>query len=196
MWHIDLSTQYIIGFDIRYRIVGNFHGVQFSWMVNLYYFAGLIFTDASTHIHCVLYSQAIFMGLIFAVRRSSTKTMKLYPLKISCYMVLHNNNMYATAQIYLVIVMPPKSILSRILVYYNQLMMLTFRYDLPATITVAWQVHSPISFRMRIWRKYVHDYKCCIPRSKCMIMDVQRIPIHVKYKINTPSGSVCTITAT
>ena len=52
-------------------------------------------------------------------------------------MVLHNNNMYATAQIYLVIVMLTKLILSRILVYYNQVMMLTFRYDLPATITVA-----------------------------------------------------------
>ena len=45
-----------------YRIAGNFHGVQFSQMVNLDNFTGLIFTDASTHAHYVMYNQAFFCG--------------------------------------------------------------------------------------------------------------------------------------
>ena len=42
-------------------------------MVDLYHFAGLIFTDACTHAHYVLYNQTYFAGLIFAVRHSSAK---------------------------------------------------------------------------------------------------------------------------
>ena len=39
-----------------YHTVGNFCGVQFLQMVDLYHFAGLIFTDARTHTHYVLYN--------------------------------------------------------------------------------------------------------------------------------------------
>ena len=48
-------------------------------MVDLYHFTGLIFADARTHAHYVLYNQTYFMGLIFAVRHSSTKTVKIGP---------------------------------------------------------------------------------------------------------------------
>ena len=51
-----------------YRIAENFCGVQFSQMVNLYHFAGLIFTDACTHAHYVLYNPTYFTGLIFTVK--------------------------------------------------------------------------------------------------------------------------------
>ena len=66
-----------------YRIAGYFRGVQFSWIVNLYYFTGLIFADASTHAHYVLYvhNRTFFTGSIFTVRQSSTKTVKIGPLK-------------------------------------------------------------------------------------------------------------------
>ena len=33
-----------------------FCGVQFSWIVNLYHFVGLIFADARIHAHYVLYN--------------------------------------------------------------------------------------------------------------------------------------------
>ena len=59
---------------LNYRIAGNFHRVQFSRMINLYHFAGLIFADVRTHNHFVLYNQAYFMVLIFTIRRSSVKT--------------------------------------------------------------------------------------------------------------------------
>ena len=49
-------------------------------MVDLNHFAGLIFVDARTHAHYVLYNQAYFTGLIFAVRRSPAKTVKIGPL--------------------------------------------------------------------------------------------------------------------
>ena len=39
-----------------YRIAGNFRGVQFLRMVDLYYFMGLNFVDTSTHTHYVLYN--------------------------------------------------------------------------------------------------------------------------------------------
>ena len=58
-----------------------FRRVQFSQIVNLYYFVGLIFADVPTHAHCVLYNQVCFAGLIFAVMRSSAKTVKIGPLK-------------------------------------------------------------------------------------------------------------------
>ena len=58
-------------------------------MVDLYYFAGLIFADAHPCAHYVLYNQAYFVGLIFVVRRSSSKLRKLDPSKISCYMVYY-----------------------------------------------------------------------------------------------------------
>ena len=64
-------------------MAGNFRGVEFLRMVDLYNFAGLIFTDARTHAHYVLYNQAYiyFAGLIFVLRRSSAKTVKIGPLK-------------------------------------------------------------------------------------------------------------------
>ena len=64
------------------HIEGNFLEVQFSWMVDLYYFVGLIFMDASTHAHYILYNWAFFASLIFVVRWSSTKATKIGPLKI------------------------------------------------------------------------------------------------------------------
>ena len=50
-------------------------------MVDLYHFTGLIFTDAHTHANYVLYNRAYFACLIFAVRRSSVKTLKIGPLE-------------------------------------------------------------------------------------------------------------------
>ena len=60
-----------------YRIAGNFCGVQFLRMVDLYHFVGLIFADTHTHAHYVPYNQTYFTILIFAVRHSSTKTVKI-----------------------------------------------------------------------------------------------------------------------
>ena len=53
---------------LTYPIVRKFHRVQFSQMVNLYHFAGLIFTDVHTHAHYVLCSPTYFTGLIFTAR--------------------------------------------------------------------------------------------------------------------------------
>ena len=39
-----------------YCTAGNFCGVQFLQIVDLYYFAGLIFVDACTYTNCVLYN--------------------------------------------------------------------------------------------------------------------------------------------
>ena len=39
-----------------YIIARNFHMVQFSWMVNLYHFAGSILVDVRAHSHYVLYN--------------------------------------------------------------------------------------------------------------------------------------------
>ena len=58
--------------SVQYCKVGNFHRVQFSRMVDLYHFVGLIFADACTHSHYVLYNRAYF-----AVRQSSAKTAKI-----------------------------------------------------------------------------------------------------------------------
>ena len=58
-------------------------------MVDLYYFAALIFADADPCAHYVLYYQAYFVGLIFVVRRSSSKLRKLDPSKIPRYMVYY-----------------------------------------------------------------------------------------------------------
>ena len=66
----------------EYHIEGNILEVQFSWMVDLYYFVGLIFMDTSTHAHYVLYNRAFFREFNFVVRQSSTKTMKIGPLEI------------------------------------------------------------------------------------------------------------------
>ena len=58
-------------------------------MVDLNYFAGLNFADASTHAHyIILYNQAFFAGKIFMVRQSSVKQQRLDPSKISRYMVV------------------------------------------------------------------------------------------------------------
>ena len=75
---MDTTVPVVYG---SYRIAGNFRGVQFSWMVNVYYFMGLIFVDGCTHAHYVLYNQAYFMGLIFTVCRLSVKTAKIGPLE-------------------------------------------------------------------------------------------------------------------
>ena len=72
-----------------YCIAGNFRGAQFSRMVDLYHFVGLILVDKRTHVHYVLYNPTYFAGLIFAVRQSSVKTTKIGPPKTSCYMVIH-----------------------------------------------------------------------------------------------------------
>ena len=66
---------------INYCIAGNVRRVQFLRMVDLYHFAGLIFVDLHTYAHYmyVLYNRTYFTGLIFAVRQSSTKTVKLDP---------------------------------------------------------------------------------------------------------------------
>ena len=42
-------------------------------MIDLDQFVGLIFMEAHTHAHYVLHNQAYYAGLIFVVRRSSTK---------------------------------------------------------------------------------------------------------------------------
>ena len=52
-------------------------GVQFTRIVDLYYFVGLNCVDKSTNAHYVLYNQVFFAGLIFAVRQSSMKTTKI-----------------------------------------------------------------------------------------------------------------------
>ena len=71
-----------------YRIVWNFYGVQFLRMVDLYYFAGLIFADVSTHAHmyCTIefFSWAWFSRLGDHLR----KLWKLDTLKISRYTVI------------------------------------------------------------------------------------------------------------
>ena len=76
----------------NYCITGNFRGIQFLLMVDHYHFAGLIFTDVHTPAHCVLDNRTYFMGLIFVVRRSSMKTMKIGPLSkfpaIQCYGII------------------------------------------------------------------------------------------------------------
>ena len=41
-------------------------GFSFSWMVDLYYFQGLIFADGRTHAHCVYTVQlSLFRGFNF-----------------------------------------------------------------------------------------------------------------------------------
>ena len=67
-----------------YLIVGNFHGVQFLWMVGLDHFAGLIFIDVHILVQFILCSWAYFANLIFTVKWSF---MKLDPSKISSFMV-------------------------------------------------------------------------------------------------------------
>ena len=53
--------------DVQYCIVGNFCRVQFSCMVDLHHFTGLIFVDMCTQAHYVQYNSTYFVGLIFAV---------------------------------------------------------------------------------------------------------------------------------
>ena len=59
-------------------IAEEFCGIQFSLMINLYHFVGLIFVDMHSPSHCVLYNRAYFTGLIFAVRQLSAKTVKIW----------------------------------------------------------------------------------------------------------------------
>ena len=60
------------------------HRVQFSRMVDLYHFMGLIFIDMCTHTHYVLYNRVYFTGLICTV---GSHLWKLDPLRISSYTV-------------------------------------------------------------------------------------------------------------
>jgi hypothetical protein len=60
----------------KYRMAGNFRGVQFSWMGSLQCF---LFADARNHAHYTLYNRTYFAGLIFVDSRSSAKTMKIGP---------------------------------------------------------------------------------------------------------------------
>ena len=77
-----LTYMYIKLTGTYYHIAGNFRGAQFSRMLDLYYFAGLIFADSSTHVHYVLYTiELFFIGLIFTVRQSPTKIVKNGPLE-------------------------------------------------------------------------------------------------------------------
>ena len=49
-----------------YHTAGNFQGVQFLQMGDLYHFAISIFTDAHTHTHYALHNRAHFLGLMFS----------------------------------------------------------------------------------------------------------------------------------
>ena len=66
-----------LALPILYRIAGNFRGVQFSWKASLQTFRDLIFADAHTRAHYILYNRAYFAGLIFANSRLSAKTAKI-----------------------------------------------------------------------------------------------------------------------
>ena len=55
--------------------------LEISRIVDLDYLAGLIFTDARTHAHYLLYDQDHFADLIFTVIQQSAKTTKIGPLK-------------------------------------------------------------------------------------------------------------------
>ena len=70
------------GGQYDYRIAGNFRWIQFSQMVDLDYFTGLIFTDVSINSYplCTVQS-SFFVDLIFVVRGSSVKTAKNGPLE-------------------------------------------------------------------------------------------------------------------
>ena len=61
----NYSGKFFVGFNFR------------GWSSYLYHFAGLIFADMCTHAHYVLYNPTYFTGLIFAVRPSSVKTVKI-----------------------------------------------------------------------------------------------------------------------
>ena len=50
-------------------------------MVAFYHFTGLNFADVRTYSYYALYNWGYFVGLIFAVRLSSKKTMKIGPLE-------------------------------------------------------------------------------------------------------------------
>ena len=60
--HYTASNAYLMS----YCMAGNFYGVSFLWMVDLYYFQGLIFADGRTHAHCVYTVQlSLFRGFNF-----------------------------------------------------------------------------------------------------------------------------------
>ena len=80
---------------VKYRIAGNFRGVQFSRKASLQNFRGLIFADARVHAYYTLYNRAYFADLIFADSSSSAKTAKIgshenFPLYgRSCVYITH-----------------------------------------------------------------------------------------------------------
>ena len=49
--------------QLLYMYSGKFCRVQFSWMLDLDHFTGLIFMDACTHTHYALHNRAYFMDL-------------------------------------------------------------------------------------------------------------------------------------
>ena len=71
-------------------IVEKFHRVQFSQMVNLYHLVGLL-----TCVLTSIISRVYFVDLIFVVGWSSTKTMKIRPLKN-----MHTQGTYATGDVH------------------------------------------------------------------------------------------------
>ena len=72
----------------KYRIAGNFRGVQFSRKASLQTFRGLIFADSHTHAHYTLHNHAYFAGLSFTlIVAYPRKLQKLDPTKISRYTV-------------------------------------------------------------------------------------------------------------
>ncbi len=63
----------------KYRIAGNFRGVQFSQMANLQGFCSLIFADTCDHAHYTLHNRTYFAGLLFVDSCLSVKTAKIRP---------------------------------------------------------------------------------------------------------------------
>jgi hypothetical protein len=71
--HIVCALQ--VGYGQPYS--GNFCGVQFSPMISLQNFRGLIFADARDYAHYTLYNCVDFVGLIFMDSSLSIKNAKI-----------------------------------------------------------------------------------------------------------------------
>jgi hypothetical protein len=76
---VYLCTAYMC----RYRIAGNFRGIQFSRMVSLQSFLRFNFHGCERScpftLYMYMYNHTYFTGLIFADSRLSTKTAKIGP---------------------------------------------------------------------------------------------------------------------
>ena len=75
-----LENFLLYGIHSNYCIAGNFCGVQFSRMVDLYNLWVNFRECEHSHPLCTVQS-SFFAGLIFVVRRSSMKTAKIGPLE-------------------------------------------------------------------------------------------------------------------